>query len=208
MTLSVHIDASDRHWAICATQCVPFKLSKPATEQALQPVAFFSGIFSKREENWSTYEREAFAVVQAFRKIDYLLACDPAIRAFTDHRNLLFTFNPIAMEPSLGTHKVLKVIRWALFLSAFNYRIEHVPGYSNIWPDIMTRWMRGYRRALSVRRFTAALPFNGVKVPPYSPDFEWLHSIDIITAQPEHKSTALKSFEADGSGLLLNKQVA
>lgn len=76
------------------------------------------------------------------------------------------------MERSLGGHKVLKVIRYALFLSAFNYRIEHFPGYSNICPDIMTRWMRGYRKTPFVLRLTAALSLNGVTVPPESPKFE------------------------------------
>jgi len=146
MILCIHTDASDRHWALAATQCMPEELNKPILDQSHQPLAFLSGTFSEREEHWSTYEREAFAVVQAFRKLDYLVACDPSTHVFTDHRNLLFTFNPTAMEPSLGRHKVLKVVRWALFLSAFTYRIEHVPGDINTWPDIMTRWMRGYRK--------------------------------------------------------------
>lgn len=132
-----------------------------------------------------------------FEKLDYLFACDPTIQVFTDHRNLLFALLPVGMEPSLGRHKVLRDIRWALFLSAFNYRIEHVPGDYNIRPEIMTRWMRGYRRAPSVRRVTSALPFNGVTIPPESLDFEWPHSTDINTAQTEQKSIAPNSFKED-----------
>ena len=205
MTLCVHTDASDKHWAVCATQCDASELSKPIMDQEHQPLAFLSGTFSEREEHWSTYEREAFAVIQAFRKLDYLLACDPTTRVFTDHRNLLFTFNPVAMEPSLGRHKVLKVIRWALFLSAFNYRIEHVPGDSNTWPDIMTRWMRGYRKAPSVRRITATLPFNGVTVPPDSPEFEWPDISQIISTQNEYKAKAPKNAILNDGGILVIK---
>ena len=208
MTLCVHTDASDKHWAVCATQCKPIELSRPTIEQVHQPLAFLSGTFSDREGHWSTYEREAFAVVQAFRKLDFLLACDPTTCIFTDHRNLLFTFNPIAMEPSLGRHKVLKVIRWALFLSAFKYRIEHVPGDSNIWPDLMTRWMRGYRRATAVRRVTSTVPFNGVTVPPDSPEFEWPSAAEIASVQGENRAHAPKAAKLDDSGILLLKGAA
>lgn len=128
MTLCIHTDAFDKHWAVAATQCDQMELAKPLLEQKHHPLAFLSSAFSEREEHWSTYEREAYAVVQAFRILDYLLSCDISTRVFADHRNLLFVFNPAAMEPSPGRHKVLKVVRWALFLSAFTYRIEHVPG--------------------------------------------------------------------------------
>lgn len=134
-------------------------------EQSNYPLALLSGTFSKQEENWSTSEREAYAVVQAFRKLDYPLACDSTTRVFTDHRNSLFTFSHIAMESSLGRHKVLKDIRWALYLSAINYRIEHVPGHSSIWPDIMTRWMHGYGKMPAIRRVTSDLRLNGQTFP-------------------------------------------
>ena len=109
------------------------------------------------------------------------------------------------MDPFLGSHKVLKVFRWALFLSAFAYRVEHVPGDSNIWPNIMTRWMRGYRRAPSIRRVTATLPFNGVTVPPVSPAFAWPSAAEIITAQSERKAAAPSTTKSLDSGLLVIK---
>lgn len=202
LTLCIHSDASDKHWAVCATQCTETELAKPMLEQSHIPLAFLSGTFSEREEHWSTYEREAFSVVQAFRKLDYLLACDSTTRVFTDHRNLLFTFNPVFMEPSLGRHKVLKVVRWALFLSAFNYRIEHVPGDVNIWPDIMTRWMRGYRHTLAVKRVTAALSFSGVTVSPDAPDFEWPSLSSIKLSQSQYAHATPNTARHDDSGLI------
>lgn len=33
---------------------------------------------------------------------------------------------------------VHKVQRWALRLAEFNYTIEHIPGESNVWADILT----------------------------------------------------------------------
>ncbi len=73
------------------------------------------------QEHWSTYEHEDFAIVQAFHILDYLPSCDWTTRVFTVHGNLLFAFNPVSMEPSLGFHKVLKVARCALFLNAFTF---------------------------------------------------------------------------------------
>ena len=186
LVLCISTDASEKHWAVAATQCHPRELSKPQATQKHQPLAFLSGTFSEREEHWSTYEREAFAVVQAFRKLDYMLSCDVTTRVFTDHRNLLFAFNPAAIVPSLGRHKVLKVVRWALYLSAFTYRIEHVPGDSNTWPDIMTRWMRGYRNKPAIRRVSAPIPFNGVTSSPDSPEFDWPTAKEIRKLQCIH----------------------
>ena len=152
LPLCIHTDASDQYWAVCATQCEEQELYKPIVDQRHEPLAFLSGAFSDRETHWTTYERKAYAVVQAFRKLDYILLCEDSTRIFTDHRNLLFVFNPVALEPYLGRHKVLKVVLWALFLSSFSYRIEHVAVNDNTWPDIMTRWMRGYRRKNRCRR--------------------------------------------------------
>ena len=64
---------------------------------------------------------------------------------FTDHRNLLFVYALLAFEPALGRHVVSKVQRWALFLSRFDYVIEHIPGYCNVFADMLTQWAKGYR---------------------------------------------------------------
>lgn len=202
-TLCVHTDASDKYWAVAATQCDPDELGKPLIDQKHYPLAFLSSAFNEREEHWSTYEREAYAVVQAFRKLDYLLACDPTTRVFTDHRNLLFVFNPVAMEPSLGRHKVLKVVRWALFLSSFNYRIEHVPGVSNTWPDIMTRWMRGYRKPPAIRRIAPLIPFSGITHNPDDIGFKWPNPTEIAAVQKRFDHKAPKGAKKDETNLLL-----
>ena len=131
-----------------------------------------------------------------------MLSCDPTTCVFTDHRKLLFAFNPVSMEPSLGRHKVLKVIRWAIFLSAFTYRIEHVHGDINTWPDIMTRWIRGYHKNPAIRRVVPALPFSGVPVAPDSANFEWPAWDEIPKAQEENLGSAPRSASADEGGKL------
>lgn len=101
MNVYILTDASNRHWVLATIQCKP-ELKKQIQDQIHQPLAFLCGPFSEMEEHWSSFEREAFAVVQPFRKLDYLVTCYTSTRIFTDHRDLLFAFNPIAVEPSLG----------------------------------------------------------------------------------------------------------
>lgn len=172
------------------------------------PLAFLSSSFTEREEHWSSYEREPYAVVQDLRKIDYMLSTDPTTRVFSYHRKLLFAFTPVEMEPSLGRHEVLKVVRWALYLSAFNYRIDNVPEDLNTWPDIMTRWMHGYRKTPAVRRISLVIPFNGVTTSPDDPELTWTSLSVIQMAQKDHISHAPKQSTTTDAPLVLIKGVA
>lgn len=204
MHLCVHSDASDAYWAAAVTQCDAKELLKPINEQRHEPLAFLSGQFSGAQEHWSTYEKEAFAVVQTFRRLNYLLGCSDHVTIFTDHRNLLFTFHPTAVEPSLGRHKVLKVIRWALYLSAFSYTIEHVPGELNTMADIMTRWMRGYRNSTPIPQRVSRIKIaTGESLVPTVPDnqAEWPSRDEILEAQ-RIGSKRNSDFTSDDDGLL------
>lgn len=99
MTLRIFTGSSERHWEIAATQCDPEELEKSIQNQLHQPLAFLSGTFSEREEHWSAYEREAFAVVQAFRKLQYLVACK-----FLDLFSLTIATYSSLSTPSLWNH--------------------------------------------------------------------------------------------------------
>lgn len=79
LALCVRTDANDNHWAAALTQCKHAELKKLVTEQAHQPLAFLTGSFATRQEHWSTYERDAYAIVRTFRKMSYSLACDPSV---------------------------------------------------------------------------------------------------------------------------------
>ncbi len=91
----------------------------------------------------TTFEKEAFAIYQAFKILDYLFYDDAPAHVFTDHRNLLFAFAPPCCVPGLRRHTVGKVLRWALSLSKFPYVIEHIEGERNVF--------RGYSYALVTR---------------------------------------------------------
>jgi hypothetical protein len=71
---------------------------------------------------------------------DYLLLRADQFHLFTDHRNLVYIFNPLSIDQSLARHTVAKLQRWALKLSVFKYTIEHISGELNLWADILSRW--------------------------------------------------------------------
>lgn len=199
-TLCLFTDASDEYWAGVVTQCVKAELEKEVPDQKHEPLAFLGGSFTGAQEHWSTYEREAFAILESIRKLDFMFACDESTIIFTDHRNLLFVFHPTAIESTLGRHKVLKVLRWALYLSTFTYRIEHIPGSENVMADIMTRWLRGYRgQRPSIRRLKAPLP---VPTAPAPDGEEWPDRLAIIATQGTQEAPPPARATKDEDGLI------
>ena len=158
MVLRVYTDASNAYWAGVVTQTNADDLDVDLRDQRHEPLAFFGAAFKGSKERWKTYEKEAYAIYEVFKKMDYTSLAEDDIHLYTDHRNLLFVFNPLALNPTLGRHIVNKVQRWGLFLSGFSYAIEHVDGKCNVMADIMTRWLREYRgKRQSARRMTHLL---------------------------------------------------
>ena len=71
-------DASDSHWAAVVSQCEPEELDKPFENQKHYPLAFLSSAFKNSELRWSTFEKEAYAILQVFKKICLLYTSDAA----------------------------------------------------------------------------------------------------------------------------------
>ena len=188
--LCVFTDASDVFWAGVLAQCPKEELDKDLAEQRLEPLAFLGAAFNKTECGWTTFEKEAFDIYQVFKKVDYLLMVEINSHVFTDHRNLLFIYNPTALEPKLGRHVVSKVKRWALYLSRFSYTVEHIMGERNVMADIMTRGYSRYRgRPSSVRRITHVLLKKDIVDSPLTDNFEWPTDDVIRKSQRRHAET-------------------
>lgn len=153
-TLCLHTDARDKFWAAVASQCSPEDLSKPRLEQSHQPLVFLGFHFKGPELGWSPYEKEAYAIIMEFKKMDYALIAAEDVSVFTDHRHLLYVFHPEALNSDVRVHAVQEVQRWALYLSQFYYNIEHVTGEDNWMADLLTRWAKGYRRSTKVARIS------------------------------------------------------
>ena len=185
--ICVFTDASEKFWSGVVTQTKSDQLELPPGEQQHEPIAFLCSAFKDASENWTTFEKEAFAIFQTFAKLDYLFLVRQDVRVFTDHRNLLFVFAPLALEPSLGRHIISKVQRWALYMSRFHYVIEHVKGEDNVFADILTRWMRGYRNeSKGHTAICSMLLQEAEQLIPAADSFSWPSFDSIRHSQQEH----------------------
>lgn len=98
----------------------------------LLPVLFHSRKFSAPERNYSVYDRELLAIVEAFSIWRHILlgSSDP-IQVFTDHKNLLYFAQRRQLTP--------RHARWANILSEFNFELHYRPGQENVLADALSR---------------------------------------------------------------------
>lgn len=63
-------------------------------EATAKAFSLLGGKFPSAQENLTTYEKEAFAIVKVFEKMYYVLWGVNPVIIYTDHRNVLFVFVP------------------------------------------------------------------------------------------------------------------
>ena len=56
------------------------------------PLGFLSDLSKRSQLRWATVDKEGFAIVNTFRRLEYLLW--GGVRIFAGHRNLKYGFNP------------------------------------------------------------------------------------------------------------------
>lgn len=100
-----------------------------------RPIAFTSRTLSKAESNYPVIQKEALAIIEATKKFhDYIIGHPLTLR--TDHKPLLGIFGDKKGIPGLAAARMQ---RWAIHLSAFNYKIEHKKGVENCVADALSR---------------------------------------------------------------------
>ncbi|KAH9185665.1 hypothetical protein AeNC1_012358 [Aphanomyces euteiches] len=133
-------DASNKFWGSIITQIPMEKQNLPLQDQEHAPLAFLSGTFRGAQMAWSILEKEAFAIVETCKRMDYLLQRPSGFKLYTDHRNLTFLYDPSAFSKDLTKYTAEKVQRWGLIMMSFTYTIQHINGESNVWADLLSRW--------------------------------------------------------------------
>ena len=149
LEVCVFSDASHTHWGAVITQVPAEQMQLPLREQVHQPLIFLSGAFRGSSLKWPIIDKEAYALIHTVRKCDYLLIRERGCHLFTDHRNLIYLFNPAGEGRSMGRPQAERVQRWGWILMGLNYVIHHVPGEDNIWADMLSRWMSRHQSVLS-----------------------------------------------------------
>ena len=94
------------------------------------PVAYASKKLLDRETQYSVIEKECYAIVWAVKKfMSYLYGREFVLE--TDHRPLVY----------LNTAKVAnaRLMRWALALQPFKFRLENIKGKENVGADFLSR---------------------------------------------------------------------
>ena len=103
-------------------------------EQGLEhPVCYFSKKFDNFQRNYSTIEKEAFALLSSLRLFHvYLGSCGYPIIVYTDH-------NPLTFIVRMKNHN-MRLLRWALVLQEYDLKIVHIKGSENVIADALSRF--------------------------------------------------------------------
>ena len=97
-------------------------------DSVMKPIGLHSKSFNATQKGWSTIEKEAFAIVSAVHKFDYLLR-GAKFTVHTDHRNLQYI-------KDAGSQKVW---RWKNELQEYCFDVRHIPGEQNVIADLLSR---------------------------------------------------------------------
>lgn len=96
----------------------------------VRPVSFFSKKFNGYQANYSVIEKEALALVWALQHFEVYLGGAPLV-VYTDH-------NPLTFLQSLRCPNQ-RLMRWSLFLQAYDLEIRHIKGTDNVMADALSR---------------------------------------------------------------------
>ena len=100
-----------------------------------RPVFYVSRSLTSAESHYSQIEREALAIIFAVKRL-HMFLYGRSFLLRTDHKPLVKIFGEHAGLPATA---VSRLQRWAVVLSEYDYRIEHVSGSSNVTADFLSR---------------------------------------------------------------------
>jgi len=93
-----------------------------------RPIGFMSKSFTEPQTRWDPPQQEAYAIYMALSKFEYLLR-DRKFTIRTDHKN--FTY--------LSTSFSSMIRKWKIFISEFDFTVEHIDGIKNFVADAFSR---------------------------------------------------------------------
>ncbi|XP_055585346.1 uncharacterized protein K02A2.6-like [Uranotaenia lowii] len=100
-----------------------------------RPVSFASRVFKKHESNYSVIDREALAIYYGVQRFSSYLSGRRFI-LMTDHKPLTGLFS----EKGIPETAAGRLQRWAVYLSNFDFEIQHIKGTSNVVADFLSRF--------------------------------------------------------------------
>ena len=135
--LLAHFDPTQK--IVVHTDASPYGLgsvlSHVFADEVEKPVCFASRSLSKAERNYGHIEKEGLALVFAVKKFHHYLF-GHRFTIFTDHKPLLGLFGETKGIPD---RSAARIARWALMLSAYDYKLEYRQGILNGNADALSR---------------------------------------------------------------------
>ena len=113
-------DAFDNHWGSFLTRVLTVELERGAEVEKMshEPREFLSGTFRGSRQRWVTVDKEGFAIVSMFRRLEYLLW--GGVRIYTDHSNLAYIFEPEACVWSVPKTAAQRLENWKTVLAQYD----------------------------------------------------------------------------------------
>lgn len=71
-------------------------------------------------------------MLAAGERSHWLTAFPAGFDLYTDHNNLILTFDPTTLMPDISQGALRKVLPWAVCMSAYDYVCYHISGTDNI----------------------------------------------------------------------------
>ena len=98
----------------------------------MHPVAYFSRKMAPAECNYEIYDKELLAIIRCFEEWrPELEGTGMPVKVLTDHKGLEYFMTTKKLTP--------RQVRWAEFLSEFNFVISYQSGKKNDKADALTR---------------------------------------------------------------------
>ena len=114
-----------------------------------RPIAFISKSLSSTQLNWSTIQKEAYAIFFCCQQLDYLIR-DRKFEIFTDHKNITYMKQtPTSM-----------VSRWFIAMQELDFTVNFVKGSQNVLADGLSRLCPNNAK-LALPLLLPDLEFNG-----------------------------------------------
>ena len=104
-----------------------------------EPLSFGSGTFKRSPKWWATMDKDGFATVSIFKRLEYLLW--NGVHIYTNHRNSAYIFDPETCVSSVAKTAAQCLDQWKAVLGQYYSTIMHIAGDRNCWGDLLSRWV-------------------------------------------------------------------
>ncbi|XP_047533388.1 uncharacterized protein K02A2.6-like [Vanessa atalanta] len=156
-------------------------LSQIGQDGIERPVSYASRTLNAAEKKYAQIQKEATAIIFGVRRFhQYLYGRSIPFILRTDHKPLLTIFGPYRGIPEVSANRLQ---RYAIFLSAYNYRIEYVKSSDNS-ADFLSRAVLDTGNTTGVGR-------RGTR--------EAVHRVRTLTDESEDDHATYVHFVLDGS---------